>query len=94
MTKREKADRLHLMFRDRFDEIKYHKGFGYSPGVAGIDEYMKRLEPDIRIVRCSHLISVINDDEDSVAVRNPYDGDKAIVIDAEYADKILVLGLP
>lgn len=95
MTKREKADKLHLMFRNRFDEIKYYGGFGYSAGVKGIDEYMERLKPDVIMVRCVHLVSVINNDVmDSIAVRNPYDGDKAIVMDADYADKILVLGLP
>ena len=95
MTKREKAERLYQIFKERLDEIKYYGGFGYSSGASGFDKYMeRRLKPHARTMRCEFLVSIINDDVDSVAVRHPDDHDRVIVLETEYADKILVLGLP
>ena len=96
MNKREKADRLYMLFKKKFDEIKYCMNMGLTEPFGfkeKAEEYLNRLH--IRVMPCHRLVSLINDGVvDSVAVRNPADHDTVIVMESGCADKILVLGLP
>ena len=60
-----------------------------------IEEYMSGLRPHVRSVSVGSLWRLVNEGPlDAVAFEDPSNPVEVIVIEREYAEKILVLGLP
>lgn len=60
-----------------------------------IEEYLSEQGPHVRSLHADNLVHLINEGPlDAVAIRNHVNYDNIIVIEREYAEKILVLGLP
>lgn len=113
MTREEKSNKLHEIFRKKFREIKSNE---YAQnGVFNklspteltrfdqisnkvskkIEEYMSGLRPHVRIISVGSLWRLVNEGLlDAVALEDPSNLDRVIVVNKEYADKVLVLGLP
>ena len=100
MTKREKADRLYKIFKRRFDEMKDDIVLGSAKNRIflineKIEEYMEKMHPHARMMHQETLVYLINEQVvDAIAVISPVHEKKVIVLEVEYANKILVLGLP
>jgi len=121
MTREEKSNKLHDIFRKKFREIKSNE---YAQQVFNklssteqideatrdrlvrfdqignnvaerIEEYLSGLRPHVRSVSVGGLWRLVNDGPmDAVALEDPSNLDRVIVVEREYAEKILVLGLP
>lgn len=93
MSDQEKAEKLFYIFDGRFKEVTAKVKAGDDEDA--VHKYMRSLVPHVKSIFDQNLWYLINEGPlDAIAVRDPSNLDKVIVVEREYADKVLVLGLP